>query len=73
MKQVVLTPTWQTVTVAGTRAIAQAFSGELFLGTTAPVATDAGLRLVNNIPIYIDPAVFTVIAVRGTGVAVFTG
>lgn len=63
---VLLTTSWQTIE-APVRVVS-ASRGELFLGTAAPAASDAGFPLVDNIPFYVHED-FTVIAVRGTGVA----
>lgn len=63
---IVLTDEWQRL--GTTVRVVQGSRGQVFLGTDAPAASDAGIVLVDNIPVYVHED-FTHVYVKGTGVA----
>ena len=67
MQTLLLTDAWQVIPVTKAKMIVQAHSGELFLGTAAPAVSSSGLSLTRNWPVYVDTALWTVVAVRGVG------
>jgi len=74
MQQISMTNTWQQFTTTGTtKMIVTGNGGLLYLGTAAPAANgQAAFPLANNVPFYIDTAIWTHVWVRGTGQAVAT-
>ena len=74
MQQVPLSDSWARITPLGTGVgLLQGVTGEVFLGTGAPVAASVGIQLKENWVIPVDTAKFTHIWVRGRGVARFSG